>query len=527
IIYSTSTTVCGFTSDTFRLVVPTATIDAGTDDTAYGCGIYRDTLLGSVGGLEPGVLYTYTWTPANTIVSGGNTVVPVVAPTGPTTYTLTVTTNSNQGGCSWTDSVNITTVDVNVVPGFTFSILYGCEQDTVVFTNTSQFTSSYFWDFGDGTTDTAANPTHIYTAQGNYIVKQVVSNGVCIDSLIATVNLVHPLSASFTTDLDTICQGQSVTFTNTSTTTTINNIAPTFTWTFGDGSSSSQFGVVHQYLHPGVYTVTLLVQDFVPCVDSVTRVIVVDSQSTVELFASDSIICAGQKVDFDATFLTGGMNTYVWDMGNGIVLTDEGPLGHTYEYPGTYHVTLNVDYNMCADVSDDMYITVRPYPAINLGADTSFCPNAGNYVLSDLYNLGNPAASWIWNTGATTGSISIDAPGTYYGQVTVDGCSNTDSVEVLKNCYLDIPNVFSPDGDHTNDYFLPRQMLSKGVVSFKMSIYNRWGQQVFETTNIDGRGWDGNFNTTPQPQGVYVYLIEVAYKDGRAEKYQGNVTLLR
>ena len=60
-----------------------------------------------------------------------------------------------------------------------------------------------------------------------------------------------------------------------------------------------------------------------------------------------------------------------------------------------------------------------------------------------------------------------------------------------------------------------------------MTIFNRWGQIVFETAKSDGRGWDGKFNGEDQPSGVYVYMIEARFQDGVAEKYQGNVTLLR
>jgi gliding motility-associated-like protein len=60
-----------------------------------------------------------------------------------------------------------------------------------------------------------------------------------------------------------------------------------------------------------------------------------------------------------------------------------------------------------------------------------------------------------------------------------------------------------------------------------MRIYDRWGQLLFETTNIAGSGWDGRYNGQPQPQGVYVYLVEADFANGVREKYQGNVTLLR
>jgi len=78
-----------------------------------------------------------------------------------------------------------------------------------------------------------------------------------------------------------------------------------------------------------------------------------------------------------------------------------------------------------------------------------------------------------------------------------------------------------------NDYFFPRQFLSSGVAGFTMTVFNRWGQKVFETQNPAGRGWDGKFNDKNQPVGVYIYSIKVVMKNLRTEEYTGNVTLLR
>jgi gliding motility-associated-like protein len=60
-----------------------------------------------------------------------------------------------------------------------------------------------------------------------------------------------------------------------------------------------------------------------------------------------------------------------------------------------------------------------------------------------------------------------------------------------------------------------------------MNIYNRWGNEVFSTTSLDGRGWDGKYNGVDQPEGVFVYIIDATFKDGQHEHHQGNLTLLR
>ncbi len=106
------------------------------------------------------------------------------------------------------------------------------------------------------------------------------------------------------------------------------------------------------------------------------------------------------------------------------------------------------------------------------------------------------------------------------------GCSTTESIEVKKDCFVDIPNVFTPNGDGVNDYFFPRKLLSEGVKSFSMQVFSRWGEKVFETDRVDGRGWDGKGAGREQPAGVYVYIVELVFDGGRREQYEGNVTLI-
>lgn len=102
-----------------------------------------------------------------------------------------------------------------------------------------------------------------------------------------------------------------------------------------------------------------------------------------------------------------------------------------------------------------------------------------------------------------------------------------ESINISKDCYIDIPNAFTPNGDGINDYFFPRQLLSGNVSGFYMQVFNRWGQLIFETTHANGRGWDGKFNGQDQPGGVYIYWINVTFDNNRQEQYKGNVSLIR
>jgi gliding motility-associated-like protein len=222
-----------------------------------------------------------------------------------------------------------------------------------------------------------------------------------------------------------------------------------------------------------------------------------------------------------------GNTGVTWDFGNGEIIKNINPIKYAYETPGTYVVNVKADYRVCPDTNISRVINVMPQPAINIGNDTAICKGGVPIILKDKLNANNPKARWEWSTGAKTPSISVTTPGEYSVTVRIDGCYTQTTLKVVEDCYMNVPNVFSPNGDGINDYFNPRYLLSNGLTSFKMEIYNRWGQLIFETSSLEGRGWDGKFNDVQQPQGVFVYVIDATFKDGQKEHHQGNVTLLR
>lgn len=416
----------------------------------------------------------------------------------------------------------ITLTDPPVVASFTYDLHKGCDQDTVFFTNSSIQNLFNIWDFGDGFGDTVVNPTHIYLTQGIYNVKLMVNNGICKDSSIQSINTLHPIAASFIVDDDSACANQMLSFTNTSSGTN-----PTYFWDFGDSTTSTQTNPVHAYSNPGTYTVMMVVTDDIPCYDTFYMNILVDTIPYASFVTTDSVLCEGTGITFYGDYLRTGNTGVTWTFGDGNFIVDKDQVLHAYDTAGTFKVVLTAAYRNCPDETYTKDVVIKPYPFINLGRDTFLCPNGKALYIGDSKNASNAGASWLWNTGETTSSIFVRHPGIYTAKVKVNGCENSDSVEVFKDCYLDIPNSFTPNGDGTNDYFLPRQLLSRGLTVFKMSVFNRWGQTIFETSKLDGRGWDGKFNDQEQPTGAYIYLIEIELKDGNTEKYQGNVTLLR
>ncbi len=421
----------------------------------------------------------------------------------------------------------ITLTTVPVVAGFTDAIHVGCKGDSVFFTNTTtpSIPLWYRWTFGDGTSDSATNPVHIYTATGTvntYTVTLISTNHYCDSLSTTTVTLGHPLKSIFNPDTNLVCQGTPVNFINNS----IGN-PPTYVWNFGNGASSTLTTPTFTYNNVGTYKVALVATDLIPCHDTSYQTITVDTISPISIGITDTAICSGTYITMTGYYSNIGNNGITWTLGNGDIFKNINPLMYAYGGTGTFIINANATFRVCPSASATRTIRVYQQPIISLGNDTTICPGSEALPISDKTNYGNAGATWLWNTGAKTSGIYVTEPGIYHVTVSIDGCTASDSIIVKNDCYMNVPNVFTPNGDGINDFFYPRQYLSSGLTSFKMDIFNRWGELIFESTSLDGRGWDGRLNDVDQPEGVYIYLIDGTFKDGRHEHHQGNITLLR
>lgn len=446
-------------------------------------------------------------------------------------------------GCT-SDTVDyIMKIKPDVNADFTFALSEGCIFDTVAFINNSITDSAGSvplnsrWTFGDNSPASSADsPTHYYavpkpnyTAQ-SYSVTLIVNNGRCADTVTKPVDINHPVKAYFTIDDDSLCQGGTVTFTAQDSSYVKPGSIPKMLWNYGDGGIDTIFNTTHTYTKAGIYQASFTMTDFLGCVDSFVREIVIDSTGYVS-FETDKVnVCVGEEIIFKGEYSTFGYVTAVWNFADGVTIPDSTLVYHSYDKPGTYDVVFAIDYRICDDVSYTGQYTVKPIPQVYIGEDTAICPNGKEIRIGDLYNPGNPSGiKYSWNTVTkdVTPDIIVRHHGVYAVTADLDGCFASDTLVVSKNCYLNIPNAFTPNGDGNGDYFLPRQLLSRELTGFEMHIYNRWGQKVFETTSNNGRGWDGKLGGTDQPTGVYIYTIEASFGNGTTERYQGNVTLIR
>lgn len=133
----------------------------------------------------------------------------------------------------------------------------------------------------------------------------------------------------------------------------------------------------------------------------------------------------------------------------------------------------------------------------------------------------------LYKVDGIIGSVWFDsiAPGRYHVSATDHkGCKATAFLDVPTGCNAaDIPSAFSPNGDGMNDILYVRGQHVKDML---LRIYNRWGQLVFESTDIK-RGWDGKYKGSEAPVEAYGYVLSVVFENNEAFKKQGNITILR
>ncbi len=349
---------------------------------------------------------------------------------------------------------------------------------------------------------------------GTYGVTIIGNNG-CDTTMYITLAAPNYI-ASFTVDT-LACVLDSIHFKNTS------SGFSSYVWDFGDGTTSALSDPIHVYSNAGRYKVQLI---GLPCNDTVSTFIQVDSFGKISFTPDKKEACQGEIINFYITHEGSYPNELLWNFGDGIQTPQWQPVQHNYDQPGRMTITVTAKYRSCPSAVYSDTVNIYPYPHVDLGPDTSICPGDAPLVLSN--SLFNPVGyTYLWSTGATAESIETTTPAAYWLMVTSDhSCVAIDTEIVNPNCYIGIPNAFSPNGDGINDYFFPRELLSKGVTAFHMEIFDRWGVEIFATDNVNGRGWDGRFNGVLQPAGVYIYMITVSFKNDITQTYKGNITLI-
>jgi gliding motility-associated-like protein len=237
-------------------------------------------------------------------------------------------------------------------------------------------------------------------------------------------------------------------------------------------------------------------------------------------FTHDSV-CKGEITRFEI-INKANIDSVSWNFGDGSTSNQMSPT-HFYPVPGNYLVRLTESFSG-KNYQDSVRITIHDLPKIELG-DTILLYSGATIVL----HAGTGFRSYEWSTGSGGPDIAVENAGNYWVKVEDQNCCfNSDTVYVNVFNYF-FPTAFTPDGDGKNDVF--RMIGLYRNINFKLYLYDRWGQMVFQTDNMD-EGWNGNFSGQPCPPGSYSWVAFIDFRgndittNGKV-KFKGTVILLR
>ena len=425
-------------------------------------------------------------------------------------------------------------------------IINSCGENTVSITNASglpQFIEEYYWEFDiDGTIQTFNTRDVSLTLPdfGTYTGVMQINNNVpatgCRDTAEITLNFFPPIFAEFDFSYDT-CVAGPVIFDNLSSSGA--GAITEHIWNFGDFNTSMEEDPEHTYQMPGLFGAELEVVDMNNCRDTVSYPIsYFPVPGLLIIDPSVFIGCQPAPIFFDNLSMPID-STYdlTWDFGDGETSDEISPT-HIYEDIGVYDVSLEVisPIGCATDATFGELIEIEPSPT----AGFSCTPEELSFFNRELQitDESEDAISWFYTFG--DGGISDDPDPMYTYQDTgmyvltqvvthESGCTDTLTklVDVAPVLALQMPNAFTPNNDGLNDDFRGKGYLP-GIREYTLSIWNRWGEKVFQN-NDPGSGWNGEYNNNGKQAmgGVYVYTVQYVGPRGNTFKQKGNVTLIR
>jgi len=411
-------------------------------------------------------------------------------------YTVSLTT-TDTSGC--VDNYTYPTVIIvsNPLPSFTVSgPTIGCTSMLVNFNNTSTGYTSCSWDFGDGTNSTAFNPSHLYNAPGVYTVTLSASANACTRTT-THVNqiIINNPQCNFMYNAGSACLPATVTFTD------LSSNPVSWTWDFGDGTTSNLQNPTHTYTTIPTGSITLTITDIYGCTATRTKANINILQANFT--ASDTVTCKNYPVTFSD--LSGTGSSWQWNFGDGTTSTAQNPV-HAYATTGVFSVSLVVTFPQgCNDtIIFPNYVSVSSPQADFTSPTIAGCsPTQINYN-----NLSSNATNYLWMFGDSTTSAAPSPSHIYNipGYYTVDlvaydsaGCADT----MHKVDYIFIPGTYT-------------QFTVTGTSGCEM--FNA----VFTDNSIGASTWswnfgDGNISNIPSPVHTYTdsgsYMVTLITQD--------------
>jgi gliding motility-associated-like protein len=314
---------------------------------------------------------------------------------------LSVTT---EAGCLYSFTQNI---DVGAIPSASFTFTITSDQDSVLFTNTSD-SAQYSWNFGDGALSNLTDPIHLYNGGGFFEVTLTAANQGCSSIYVDTV-LVDLPTAVFTYSGN--CSGSVISFDSQS--SYVNGTITSYQWNFDNGTGSTFEDPVTSYGIAGEYVVSLTVTGSNGSQHTFSDTIVIDNKPIVLFTANPQNACSPLSTSFTNNSITDPGSVYYWNFGDNTFSLLQSP-SKVYPNAGVYTIQLTISSpNGCVDsLIIPNYISVLESPNL----DFQYSPACTNSFInfSEIVQSGAvPSVSWAWNFG-DGGTSSLANPSYFY-----------------------------------------------------------------------------------------------------------------
>ncbi|MAW65205.1 MAG: hypothetical protein CMD18_03320 [Flavobacteriales bacterium] len=400
---------------------------------------------------------------------------------------------------------------------------------------------AFLWDFGDGiVTDTMyisnvtnADTSHRYNIvppSGTTIAQLVIwSDGLkCRGYDPIDVNL-HLIEADFGFKDSTVCLDVKAVFEDKSLSTS----ETTYSWDMGNGSTydyvTNNVPEPEKYNTTGNYNIQLIINDpSSGCIDTTEKELIILPLPNVSTINKE--ICFGDPALLEAS----GVDTYLWIDTNSTVADVDSSSTLAYPDESINYKVFGTDTNGCIDSATANVAVLQEQPFIR--EDTCV-------IIGDSVTIGidyGPGFTYDWSEGPTqflecltcpvqTIQITEEVDSILYELAYSDSLNCFPKVNEYNVCVedkytLDVPSAFTPDGSGENDIIYLKGHGIKELIYFR--IYNRWGEIVFETTDINS-GWNGSYKGTEQGIETFVYQAKVKFYNDEFKIKGGDITLIR
>jgi gliding motility-associated-like protein len=403
-----------------------------------------------------------------------------------------------------------------------------CENAPITFRDSSTnqvFMNHWYWNFGDGVSSHAQDPSHLYTKPGNYLVKEAVQDAAgCSDTNTTHVDIGSYPVAKFSAG--SVCSGMPVSVTNQST-NTLGNIN-TWKWTLSNGIVSTDSIPSLGVLAPGNYSLALSATS----VENCTSLTPYDTSFSIypkpEIGFNADTVCVGTPITLKAMTKSAlPISRWYWQVDT--LILDSGRIfQHTFNEETTFQALLWAFSNQgCASDTAQQTIQVQQSHAF-AGNDTVA---AKGYPMQ-LQASGGLTYRWFPLTFLSDPDISdpvaqpTDSITYTVTAFSSAGCpsSATINVKVYRGPTFYVPSAFTPNGDGINDLL---KVVAVGIRQFEfLKVYDRWGKLMYNSADLE-TGWDGTENGHPMPAGAYIWFVQGIDLEGKVLDQKGTSVLMR